>query len=74
MFTVVRYCVQVFDRPDVPGETRQYRNRGEALTVGQLAAKRATGVAVYEVVGEPVQDLWREPRLLAQHGSVPRRR
>lgn len=74
MFKVTRYCVQVFERERPPDAARQFRDRNEALEVGRLAARRAAGVAVYEVTGEPVQDLWREPRMIAAFGSMARLR
>lgn len=71
MFTVVRYCVQVFERRNAPGESRQFRDKARALVAGEAASRRAEGVAVYEVTGEPVQNLWREPRLIASFGALP---
>jgi hypothetical protein len=71
MFTVTRFCVQVYERRNRPPEAQEFRDRGAALTVGQLAARRAVGVAVYEVTGWPVQDLWREPQLIASYGVLP---
>jgi hypothetical protein len=71
MFSVTRYCVQVFDRHNGTAEARQFRDKREALTTGRLAFRRARAVAVYEVVGEPVQNLWREPRLIAAFGCPP---
>ena len=71
MFKVTRYCVQVFERERPPDAARQFRDRGAALFAGRLAARRALGVAVYEVEGEPVQDLWGEPKMIAQYGYLP---
>lgn len=71
MFAVTRYCVQVFPKRNAPAEAEEYRGKDEALSVGRAAAKRAVGVAVYEVTGWPVQDLWREPRLIASYGELP---
>lgn len=71
MFTVTRYSVQVFPRRNAPGEVEQFRDRELALGVGELASRRAAGVAVYEVVGEPFWDLWREPKLIAAYGALP---
>jgi hypothetical protein len=71
VFTATRYCVQIFDRRNAPGEVQQFHFRDEALAVGQIAARRAVGVAVYEVTGEPVFNLWREPKMLAVYGTLP---
>lgn len=71
MFKVTRYCVQVFERERPPDAARQFRDRDEALEAGRLAARRAAGVAIYEVTGEPVQDLWRCPNLIKKYGVVP---
>lgn len=74
MFTVTRYCVQPYARQGkrlVAGEPQQFRDKGEALGAGQRMLRRVAGVAVFEVSGWPVYDLWREPRLLATHGQVP---
>ena len=71
MFKVTRYCVQVFERARPPDAARQFRDKGAAMLAGRLAARRALGVAIYEVEGEPVQDLWREPKLIARYGAPP---
>ena len=72
MFKVTRYCVQVFERERPPDAARQFRDKSEAISVGRAAARRAEAVAVYEVTGEPVQDLWREPKMIAAYGSAAR--
>lgn len=72
MFKVTRYCVQVFERERPPDAARQFRDKHEALEVGRLASRRAMGVLVYEVSGEPISDLWRDPILLAKFGRPPR--
>lgn len=73
MFTVTRFCVQPFVsrggklRAD---EAQQFRDVDEAMGVAARMRRRVAGVAIYAVTGEPVQGLWREPRLLATHGDV----
>lgn len=71
MFAVTRFCVQVFPKRNAPAEAQEFMCKGDAMLVGQLAARRAVGVAVYEVTGWPVQDLWREPELIAAYGQLP---
>ncbi|MDP3869150.1 hypothetical protein [Phenylobacterium sp.] len=74
MFVVTRYCVQPYARHGkrlVAGEPQQFRERGEAMGVSRRMRRRVAGVAVYEVSGWPVYDLWREPRLIEAFGEVP---
>lgn len=75
MFRVVRYSVQPYERRRgrlVPGDVAQFRERQDALRAAGLMRRRVAGVAVYEVSGWPVQDLWREPRMIHAAGELPR--
>ena len=74
MFVVTRYCVQPYARKGqrlVACEPQQYRERGEAMGAGQRMRRRVAGLAVYEVTGWPVYDLWSEPRLIERFGETP---
>jgi hypothetical protein len=74
MFRTVRFCVQPYVRRErrlVPAEALQFYSEGEARSRARLMRRRVAGVAVYQVSGWPVQDLWAEPKLIAKAGEVP---
>lgn len=74
MFTVTRFCVQPFVSRGgqlQADEAQQFRNEAEALGVAGRLQRRVAGVAVFSVTGEPVQGLWREPKMVAAYGDVP---
>ena len=72
-FTVHRFCVQAFRRRAgvlMPDETGEFYAEGPARRAMDAAARRADGVALYMVKGEPVTALWHRPRLLDRRGEV----
>lgn len=74
MFRIVRYSVQPYERRRgqlIPGDAALYREREDALRAATIMRRRVAGVAVYEVAGWPMQDLWREPRLIMRAGEAP---
>lgn len=74
MFKVTRFCVQPYVRQGrqlVPDEAQRFSDRGEAVDVAERMRRRVAGVAVFEVTGWPVQDLWGAPRLVGAVGELP---
>ena len=55
----------------VGGSPREYRSAREAEQAGRALSRRASGVLVYMVEGDPEHDCWEEPELLARHGLTP---
>ena len=55
----------------VGGVRREYGCATEAEQAGQALSELVPGVLVYMVEGDPEQDWWEEPELLARHGRVP---
>jgi hypothetical protein len=75
MFRVTRFCVQPYVKVGdrlAADEAQRFNLRDDALNAAQRISRRFAGVAVYEVSGWPVQDLWDVPKLLASHGEVPK--
>lgn len=73
MFTVVRYCVQTFQRKPEglrPMDVREYKIEKEARQATRVAIRRSSGVALYSVRGEPIQRLWDRPRLIESFGEI----
>jgi hypothetical protein len=74
MFEVVRYRVQTWRRKGealIPAGEREFREESAALALGAAVRNTADGVAIYRIQGWPVQDLWREPRLIKCYGIIP---
>jgi hypothetical protein len=74
MFEVIRYRVQTWRRRGdvlIPAGEQEFREEGAALALGAAVRNGADGVAIYRVQGWPVQDLWREPKLIKQYGMIP---
>ena len=55
-----------------PGATHHAKSEDEARQLGAALSKRAGGVVVLRVVGNPEADYWEEPEILARHGDAPR--
>jgi hypothetical protein len=53
------------------GEKRLYRSATEAEEVGLALSRRAAGVLVYAVNGNPEEERLGRDDLLAAHGDVP---
>lgn len=73
MFKVTRFCVQPFVKEGgrvVPSEPSAHFTRDEALRLATTMRRRVSGVAVYEVTGWPVYDLWGAPKLISRAGEV----
>lgn len=76
MFGVTRYCVQPYVKRAgglAPGEVLALRELGPAMRAAKVMLRRHAGVGVYRLDGWPIQDLWREPVLIASFGAVPER-
>lgn len=74
MFKVVRYRVQAFRKTLaglVPAGAQEFREEAAARTLGAALGKTADGLVVVRIEGEPMNDIWREPRVLASYGVVP---
>lgn len=70
------YCVQAYRRQGrqiETGQLRQFADEAAARSAGEAIARRAAGVVVYAITGEPEADFWDEPRVLSQHGDLPMR-
>ncbi len=68
------YCVQTYSKKGrelAKGPLRQCGSSKEALAKGEDLSRRAAGVVVFSVEGDPTFDYWSEPRVLAEHGQVP---
>ncbi len=63
MFKVIRYFVL----DGRGGRDGPYRERDEAETRADAVARRGLSAKVFSVTGEPVFDLWEEPRLVAAY-------
>lgn len=67
MFKVIRYFVCVEAGPTVGAGP--FADPDPALALGQALARRGEVARVFSVTGEPVFDLWDEPRLLARYAA-----
>lgn len=69
------YCVQTICRDGprlVNGRLWHYPSASEACAAAELAARRNAGAVAFEVVARPEYGIWGDPRILAEHGEVPR--
>lgn len=69
------FCVQPYHETVLglqPGHMRRLLSREAALRAARGLRGSAAGVVVYSVTGSAEADYWREPRLLARAGAVPR--
>lgn len=53
------------------GKAMRFESESRARQQGAELHSQGHGVRVLAVEGEPVMDLWSEPRLLATYGEVP---
>lgn len=70
MFKVIRYCVQ-WTRKGLVECSEPYRDEERALSDGAARARTGCPVTVYQVRGEPMFDLWEEPRVIANFPARP---
>lgn len=74
MFTATRFCVKIIPRPSerpTEPELLQFYELEPAERHAEIACRRAAKVELYRVIGEPVQDLWRSPVLIATYAKAP---
>lgn len=53
------------------GTARAFASAVDAEAVGAQLARHAVGVIVYELWGDPENEVWEEPEVLAVYGEVP---
>lgn len=68
------FCVQTFWRQGFkmePGQLHQFADEQEARAVGKRLSARRPGVVVYSVRGQPEEDFWSDPLIIARYGEAP---
>ncbi len=70
LFYVVQPVVEVGSAL-AAGEARAYGCATDAEAAGAALSRRAPGVVVYMVEGDPEHECWDEPELLALYGRMP---
>lgn len=69
IFAVTRYYVERQARGATVADPEVFRDRDAALRRGAWIGRRSPA-KVYAVIGEPLSDLWRKPRLIASFGGA----
>ena len=66
MFKVTRYFVR--GDAGAGGQEGPFREQGHAVGLAMAMARKGARAMVFSVTGEPVSDLWEEPRLVRSYG------
>ena len=71
VFVVTTFWRDSRKRGVQPGASHHPKDEPSALALGKELARRAGGVVVVKVTGEPSVDYWEDPIVLARYGDVP---
>lgn len=52
------------------GAARAFSSAMDAEAAGERLAETTAGVIVYEIWGDPENDVWEEPMIIAVHGQA----